>query len=541
MTASSLLAAALLIGCAAVSVRAADLPAATGAQLLRSSCGGCHQQSTPDQYARISSIRKTPEGWLMTIFRMQHVHGVALGDDDRDTLVRYLADTQGLAPSETTPARFALERRPNAQDMQLPGELQTLCARCHTAARVALQRRDADDWLKHVHWHLAQWPTIEYQQNARDRYWWQTASTVVPGELGKLFPFHSQAWDDWRKHAKADISGNWMVRGHKPGRGDYWGTAVIRKSADGNYEAAYLLEDEVGEKFDGGSTAIVYTGYEWRGSGHLGRRPAREVFALSEDGQTLSGRWFAPDHSEDGGDWTATRAANTARILAVSPTAIRVGRTTRVTLFGEKLDGAVNFGAGTKSKIVSRTPNSVVADVTVAAAAKTGYRPISVGTATTAAATAAAATAAVSSNPNLFAVYDRVSRLDVTPGFGIARLGGGKVDAVTAQYEAVAYLDLPTSAGGTEAVRLGNLPVNWSVEPFNEDAKIAQDVKFAGKIDDTGRFVPAGAGPNPERKFSANNAGNLSVVATLADNAQTVVGKGRLIVTVQRWNSPPIY
>ena len=64
-----------------------------------------------------------------------------------------------------------------------------MCARCHSAARVALQRRDSDDWLKHVHWHLAQWPTIEYQQNARDRLWWQTATTEVPGELGKLFPF----------------------------------------------------------------------------------------------------------------------------------------------------------------------------------------------------------------------------------------------------------------------------------------------------------------------------------------------------------------
>jgi len=526
-TASSLLAAALLFGSAMSGARAAE----AGAGLLRDRCGGCHQQSAPNQYTRISAIRKTPEGWLMTIFRMQHVHGVALADADRDSLVRYLSDTQGLAPSETTPARFALERRPNAQDMTLPGELQTLCARCHSAARVALQRRDADDWLKHVNWHLAQWPTIEYQQNSRDRFWWQTASTVVPGELGKLFPFHSQAWDDWQKRINADISGTWLVHGHKPGRGQYWGTAVISKAADGNYQAAYLLEDEVGEKFDGGSTAIVYTGFEWRGNGHLGTRPTREVFALSEDGRTLSGRWFAPNHSEDGGDWTAIRAANTARIVAVSPAAIHVGRTTRVTLFGEKLDGAVNFGAGTKSKIVSRTPNSVVADITVAAAAKSGYRPITVGT----------AAAAVSSGGSLFALYDRVSRLDITPGFGIARLGGGKVDAVTAQYEAVAYLDLPTSAGGTEAVRLGNLQVNWSVEPFNEDARLAQDVKFAGTIDDTGRFNPAGAGPNPNRKFSGNNAGNLSVVATLADNSQTVVGKGHLIVTVQRWNSPPIY
>ena len=529
MNAFSTLAAALIIGAALPSTAAA---ADTGAQILAGSCAGCHQPTATDPYARISSIRKTPEGWLMTIFRMQHLHGVKLEDADRDTLVRYLADTQGLAPSETTPARFALERRPNVQDMTLPGELQTMCARCHTAARVALQRRDADDWLKHVHWHLAQWPTLEYQQNARDRFWWQTATTVVPGELGKLFPFHSQAWDDWQKKARTDLSGRWLVRGHKPGRGDYWGTAVITKTADGEYQATYALEDEVGEKFDGGSKALVYTGYEWRGNGHLGAYETREVFALSEDGQTLSGRWFAPSHAEDGGDWAATRAGNTARIIAVSPTAIRIGATTRVTLFGEGFTGTVNAGTNTKSKIISRTADSVVADITVTAGAKSGYRELTVGK--------TGATGAASSGHHGFALYDRVDRLAVTPSFGIARVGGGKVDPVTAQYEAVAYLDLP-GASGTEAVRLGNLPVNWSVEPFNEDAKTAQDLKFAGKIDDTGRFKPAGAGPNPDRKFSANNAGNLSVVATLADNAQTVIGKGRLIVTVQRWNTPPIY
>ena len=286
---------------------ASDEPA-PGLKILRESCGGCHLQSSPDHFARISEIRKTPEGWLMTIFRMQHVHQVQLSEDKRDILVRYLADTQGLAPSETTPARYALERRPNVQDMVLPGELQTMCARCHSAARVALQRRDSDDWLKHVHWHLAQWPTIEYQQNSRDRLWWQTATTVVPGKLGKLFPFHTQAWEDWSKHPHADLAGTWLVRGHEPGKGDYWGTAAISRAADGDYVASYSLDTSNGQHLAGDSKAIVYTGFEWRGTASLGGRETREVYALSEDGQTLSGRWFEAQHSEIGAEWTAVRA-----------------------------------------------------------------------------------------------------------------------------------------------------------------------------------------------------------------------------------------
>jgi quinohemoprotein amine dehydrogenase len=463
----------------------------------------------------------------MTIFRMQHVHGLQLAGADRDSLVRYLADTQGLAPAETTPARFALEQRPNVQDMQLPGDLQTMCARCHSAARIALQRRDAPDWLKLVHWHLAQWPTIEYQDKARDRLWWETASRVVPAELGGLFPLHSQAWDDWRKKPQADLTGTWRVRGHEPGHGDYWGTAELQKTAAGEYRAVYKLEDEAGQHVDGESTAIVYTGYEWRGSGRLGQRLTHEVFALSEDGQTLSGRWFASGHAEDGGDWVAYRAGTAPRIVAVSPVAARIGSTRRITVFGDQLTGTVAFGAGIKVKIISRTPNTILTDVTVTNAAKAGYVPLSVAKASAA---------------DLFAVYDRVDRMEVAPRLGIARVGGGNIDPVSAQCEATGYLDLPSANGGTTPVRLGNLPVSWSVEPYNDAARLAQDTKYAGKIDDSGKFVPAPAGPNPERKFSNNNTGDLSVIATLVNNSGApVVGKAHLIVTVQRWNTPPIY
>src|SRR5262249_10714939 len=135
-----------------------------GLEVLRNSCGGGHQQRTPAHFSRISDIRKTAQGGVITNFRMPHVDHLAIPEADRDVLIRYLADTQGLAPSETTSARYALEQRPNMTDMTLPGDLQVMCARCHSAARIALQRRDSADWLKHVHWHLAQWPTIEYQQ-----------------------------------------------------------------------------------------------------------------------------------------------------------------------------------------------------------------------------------------------------------------------------------------------------------------------------------------------------------------------------------------
>lgn len=501
-----------------------------GAQAVKSYCGACHRPDAHGRLARIADERKTPEGWIMTIFRMQHVHGLQLPAAARDSIVRYLSDTQGLAPSEAAPARFALERRPNVPDMRLPGDLQVECARCHSAARVALQRRTAAEWLKNANWHLAEWPTIEYQQNARDRYWWQAASTVVPNELAKLYPLQTKAWSAWRKHAPIDLTGRWLVRGHEPGRGEYWGTAEIRRIAADEYRATYRLTDAHGAPINGESHAIVYTGYEWRGTATLGDRSTHEVFAASPGGRRLSGRWFLDDHAEIGADWDAVRAGRAPRIVLVSPRAIRAGTSTRVTIVGEHLGGRVDLGAGLRARVVHRGRTSLVLQVDAAAHAAPGYRTVRVGGANAA---------------DAVAVYDRVDRLDVTPAYAIARLGGGKIDPVAAQFAVDAIEEIPGPAGKPQAVHLGALPVAWSIGPFDAQAAHDRDVDFAGRIDSRGRFLPAGAGPNPKRPFHADNTGNLEVIATLPPGAAgrptAVVGKAHLVVTVQRWNTPPIY
>lgn len=511
--------------------RGAVLP--SGAQAVRTYCGACHLPDGHGHLARISDERKTPEGWVMTIFRMQNVHGLRLPDATRAVIVRYLADTQGLAPSEAAPARFALERRPNVSDLRLPENLQVLCARCHSAARIALQRRTTADWLKNANWHLAQFPTIEYQQNARDRHWWREASSVVPAQLGRLFPLQSKAWSAWQRHAPIDLAGHWLVRGYEPGRGSYWGTADIHRVAANEYRAVYRLSAAHGGPLDGNSNAIVYTGYEWRGTAILGGQHTHEVFAGSPDGRRITGRWFLANHPEIGADWTARRADESPQIVAVNPQAIRIGASADVTVFGDHLGGLINLGPGLQVRVIHRSATHIKLRVTVAASANPGYRTVRVGSAR---------------SPTSIAVYDRVDRIEVTPAYAIARLGGGKIDPVAAQFDDVAYEDIASAGGGTLAVNLGALPVRWTVAPFNRQAARDLDVAFAGHMNSTGRFLPAGAGPDPKRKFSADNTGNLFVIATLkapvAANAAVmnrVVGKAHLIVTVQRWNTPPIY
>jgi len=502
----------------------ADAPPPADQQTVRTWCSGCHTEDSPGHFQRLSVIRKSPEGWEMTIFRMQHVHNLKLPDDARDAIIKYLSDTQGLAPSESAAGRFALERRPNEQDLQLGDDLPAMCGRCHSLARVSLQRRDADEWLKHMHMHVGQFPSLEYQASARDRYWWEIATTQLPAKLGALFPFDSPAWRAWKDKQHANLAGEWLVRGHTPGSGDYVGTLSVKSAGGDDYTAHYSLQSVSGKPIgEVDSKARVYTGYEWRGSSALGSTETREVLALSEDGRRLSGRWFEAAHSEVGGDLVAERADGAAAVFLVSPRALKTGATTEVLIAGRGLKGPVSFGSGTSVKVLKASPTLIRVAVKVNERAAPGARSVSVGKTTA----------------ELAAVYDKVDRLEVRPAYGIARVGGGHIEPVTAQFEAFGFLE---SRGGAGApVALGPLNVTWKVEPHNEDAVKAEDVKFAGKMEAGGRFVPAAGGPNPERKFSSNNAGDLNVVASLDQDGKELRGDGHLIVTVQRWNTPPIY
>jgi quinohemoprotein amine dehydrogenase len=490
---------------------------AAGADLVRAYCGGCHQERGGN-FQRISAIRKTPEGWVMTLFRMRQVHGVVLDEEAHQSILRYLADTQGLAPAESAAGRFALEERPNAQDINLGPEIGVVCGRCHSLARTALQRRDEEEWRKLAHTHVGQWPSLEYQQSGRDRPWWQIASGPLPAQLAALYPFSTPAWTEWQKHTAADLSGDWIILGRVPGGRDFFGTARIAREARGNYTALYQLTDVAGAEFTGQSKAVVYTGYEWRGSADVAQRSRREVYRVSDDGNRIEGRWFYTDHAEDGGEWTAVRDTGSAQILAVMPQAIRAGTAADVTVVGIGLGAAVSFGDGAAASNVRPDPHFIHAQVRVAADAAPGLRTVSAGAAR-----------------SRLAIYRRIDAITVEPRYAIARLGGGRVEPVSAQFQALGSTRLPDG----ELLPLGPVDVSWSSKPFNAEAERAEDEKYSGYIDRRGRFLPSVAGPNPEREFSGNNVGDLTVVAQARDGE--AAGQSHLIVTVQRWNTPPIY
>jgi quinohemoprotein amine dehydrogenase len=494
--------------------------------IINTKCVTCHTRQG-DQVNRLQQ-RKTPEGWLMTLTRMRTMHGADLTTEEVRTVVKHLADTQGLAPSEAQPARYAMERRLNTIEQHKTEQFGQMCARCHSGARVELQRRPMAEWEHLVHFHVGQFPTLEYQALGRDRDWVNIAFKEMVPYLTKHYPYESKAWTDWKALAPVSPAGRWTVAGHWPGKGSYAGVMEVAAGASADrYTVAFDGAWADGSAMKGSGQALVYTGYEWRADIDIGGAKMRQVLAL--DGDRASGRLFEREHDEIGGDLTAARQGSGARVLALQPAHIRAGETATLRIVGTGLDGEVKLPKGlTLIETISRDQQQVVLKVAAAKSAPKGLKPVRVGVAPTA----------------TLAVYDRIDYVKVTPDYAIGRVGGngGSTPVVQGRFEAIAHSAGPDRKPGTkDDWAIGVVPAKWSVEPFDDTAKAEKDVEFAGLMNtDTGVFTPGGAGPNPKRRMSTNNAGNLNAVATVTEGKKTLTGKGHFIVTVQRWNNPPL-
>ena len=495
--------------------------------VLNSRCASCHMENGKLQ--RIFDLRKTPEGWDMTIARMQVWHKVEVSKEERRALVKYLADRQGLAPQEAAPYRFLLERKPNSQDVLPDEELGQMCGRCHSFGRVALQRRDAAEWKKLVHTHLGQFPSIEYSALGRDRNWKDIALSKVVPKLASLYPANAAAWKNWQGKKHVPPTGSWQIAGHRPGWGDYAGSMQVNPLGNDRYDVSYELNYATGNRVSGRGQSIIYSGYEWRGDATLGNQKVRSVFALSEDGKKLSGRWFLRESDEIGATFEAVQATAGSSIVAVFPSLLKVGSEAHLSVHGVQLGRDYDLGPGIK--IVSakqKNANEVELIVRVADDAAVGLRSLR-------------SRGNKGGNGEVkVAVYRQFDSIRVEPEFGIARLGGGTNPGMSAQFEAVAYLNGADGKAGTvDDIRLGYVSANWSVDNYDEKAKTANDIGFAGVMEESGLFIPAVAGPNPARK-GMNNVGNLSVIAKVADQTRTSEARSHLIVTVQAWNKPPL-
>jgi len=176
---------------------AADATGETGIKvtngLILTKCTACHANEN-GVVARISFQRKTPEGWEETLWRHKRTHAVPITRDEKETLVAYLSDAQGLAPAEVAPYAYTLEKRDTHETIEGQNVVDT-CVRCHSYAKSALQRRTAEEWQKLTGMHAGVLPMWLYQlQDVVD--WDDTLASSVK-VLSKRFPLETKEWRTW--------------------------------------------------------------------------------------------------------------------------------------------------------------------------------------------------------------------------------------------------------------------------------------------------------------------------------------------------------
>jgi len=135
----------------------------------------------------------------------------------------------------------------------------------------------------------------------------------------------------------------------------------------------------------------------------------------------------------------------------------------------------------------------------------------------------------------------------VTPEAGLGHLGSDVHPKGYQQFEAIGFSRGADGKPHTaDDVDLGPVDVTWSVEEF-QSVFGDDDKGFVGQLSPTALFTPASDGPNPERKFSRNNYGDVWVVATSKTekekDGRPLIGKGYLVVTVPtyiKWDQPEV-
>ncbi len=516
-------------------------------------CSGCHKADEKQNLTRISWIRTTPEGWEEAIKRMVRLNGVTLTPDEARHIVAYLSKDHGLAPEETAPNRWYLEMRQVYSEATPSAEIRMACASCHSFARPMTWRRSATEWRLLVNMHIGYFPVSEnnsfHARPRTDGYGILPASLnansskppahyVVDDALDYLTKnndLHSAAWSNWRASmVSPNLAGRWDIVAAAPGKGKYFGSMTLSagSSPESFTYSAELVRVADGSKVSVTGQSFIYTGYEWRGRGQAPAIGAvRQVMAVSPDQSLIQGRWFWGGYQEFGLNVTAHRASGELTVLGTDISSIQAGsKKVAVKIMGENFPAGlkatdIDMGTGVHvTSIESSRPREITITVDVDPTIISGFRSISIKSHTAI---------------NLFAVYDKIDSIKVSDESALARLGGTSHPKGYVQFEAIAYnrgLDgLPNTA---DDINLGPVSVKWSMEEFISHYG-DNDREFVGSIDNEGLFTPAGEGPNPQRKFTTNNTGDVWIVA----NYKGLSAKSYLVVTVPlyaKWDEPEV-
>jgi quinohemoprotein amine dehydrogenase len=524
--------------------------------LVISKCGTCHHKDGKGNLSRISWERTTPEGWEEAIKRMVRLNGLSITPNEARSIVKYLATNHGLAPEEAKPVMYMAEHRIQ-DETNIPNDaVRGACTTCHAFGRPLSWRRSKDDWKLLANLHVALYPQADahFHRGGRGGRGPAGSQTQQPQQepidealnfLAEKAPLHTPEWEAWRARMRAPkLAGRWLVSARIPGRGEFFGEMVIEPgSADDEFATRVKLTSvKDGSTLTRSGHGLVYAGYSWRGRSSVANaKPAapddpahevRETMWFSPDQSHAEGRWFWGEYQEFGADVKMERASAEPTLLGLDRASIKAGSQSRVRIFADNLPAQIaasdlDFGAGvTVRRIVSHNPGEIVAELDAAPNAVPGKRDVVFRR---------------SVLESAIAVYDRVDYIKVLPATSIARLGSDVHPKGYQQFEAIGY-----EKGLPADIEIGPVDVTWSVEEFLSTYG-DDDKEFVGQLSQTGLFTPASDGPNPKRKFSRNNYGDVWVVAAARNEkdkeGKPLTGRSYLVVTVPtyiRWDQPEV-
>ncbi|MCT2401463.1 quinohemoprotein amine dehydrogenase subunit alpha [Novosphingobium mangrovi (ex Huang et al. 2023)] len=521
-------------------------------------CGSCHVPDDKGNLSRISWIRATPEGWSQAIKRMVKLNGLSITPQEARSVVKYLGTWHGLAPEEAKPVMYLTEHRIQDETI-IPNEtVHTACASCHAFAQPMSSRRSHREWGLLQNMHKALYPQAEVQMGhpaaEQPAGASPSAKPVTTGEvalawLSKEADLHSKAWTDWRPRIRTPkLAGKWVISGKLRGQGRFVGEMTIAPASDDFATTTTLRSLDTGKTMSRSGKGLVYAGYSWRGTSISGSKPAkpddlatplRETMWFSPDQSSAEGRWYWGEYQEFGLDVKMTRATGGPVLAAVSPLGVKTGtKGAQLHIYGADLPsgmaaGDLDIGDGVTVRQVSvLSPGEAVATVDVAPDAIVGLHDVALNGVVLAKA---------------LPVYDTVDYMKVSPETALAHLGGIKYGKGYEQFEAMAWSKGPDGKPGTDDdFPIMPVDANWAMKEF-PTVTYDNDVKFVGQLDASGFFTPNVEGPNPERRFSRNNYGEVWIVATaktLKDKeGKPLTGQAYLVTTVpayKRWDQPEV-
>jgi quinohemoprotein amine dehydrogenase len=545
--------------------------------LVISRCGTCHTKDAKGNLSRISWERTTPEGWEEAIKRMVRLNGMTITPAEARSIVKYLATYHGLAPEEAKAVMYMPEHR-LVDETNIPNDtVHDVCANCHALGRALSWRRTKADWrlLTNMHRYLyaqadnifqhgsGAFPSVRGLRVERPGAA-QTADAATPPApqrepfegaldfLAKAAPLHTPEWAAWRARMRPPkLADRWLLSANLPGHGRYYGEMVIQPGAsDDEFTTRITLKSvKDGSTLTRTGSGLVYAGYSWRGRSAAATKPGnapddilnetREAMWFDPNQLEAQGRWYWGNYQEFGFDVKLVRASADPTVTGVDITSLKTGSTdNKVRIIGDNFPAKVapsdlDLGTGvTVTRVVSSNPGEIVAEVKVAADAVTGKRDVAFRR---------------SVLPKAVAVYDHIDYIKVTPEAGLGHLGSDVHPKGYQQFEAVAYNRGADGKSHTaDDVDLGPIDVTWSVEEY-QSVFGDDDKGFIGQLSPTALFTPASDGPNPERKFSRNNYGDVWVVATSKTekekDGRPMIGKAYLVVTVPtyiKWDQPEV-